>query len=89
MNIKKLMEEKAFRLKQIENLHSEIKGLEVAIRLMNGEDDTDVSQNNGSPKQRARNVKGTVLSIVTSSESAGVTVNELMNKAKTDGVALE
>ncbi|MGB9141248.1 MAG: hypothetical protein WCB71_03515, partial [Aestuariivirga sp.] len=31
----------------------------------------------------------TVLSIVTSSESAGVTVNELMNKAKTDGVALE
>ena len=88
MNIKKLLEEKASRLKQIENLQSEIKGLDVAIRVMSGENSNE-PQVVLEPKTRSKNVKDTVLSIVTHSESSGVTVNELMNKAQLNGIALE
>jgi hypothetical protein len=88
MNTKKLMEERDALKKQIENLQSELKGLERAIRVVSGSDDV-LSPISQVPRQRTKNVKSLVLTLVTQSGDNGITVAELMDKAEANQVALE
>jgi stalled ribosome rescue protein Dom34 len=88
MSTRKLMEERDALKKQIENLQSELKGLERAIRVVSGSDEAlaPISQ---IARTRTKNVKNTVLTLVSQSGNAGITVGELMDKAEASQVALE
>lgn len=88
MSTKKLMEERDALKKQIENLHSELKGLERAIRVVSGSDEV-LSPASQFTRTRTKNVKNMVLTLVSQSGNAGITVAELMDKAEASQVALE
>lgn len=88
MNVKRLTEERASLLKQIENLQSELKGLDRAIRLMSG--DSGGSEATGSVKgSRGKNVKETILTLVTAASPTGQSVSDLMDEARMKGIKLE
>ena len=88
MTIKRLAEERISLIKQIDNLQSELKGLDRAIRLVSGETDTTETALI-AVKPRARNVKETILTLVAAASPAGASVNDLMDEARMKGVALE
>jgi hypothetical protein len=88
MSTKKLNEERDALKKQIENLQNELKGLERAIRVVSGSDEA-LSPASQFTRTRTKNVKNTVLTLVSQSGNSGITVVELMDKAEASHVALE
>ena len=84
---KKLLEERGRLVKQIEALQSELRGLDRAISLCRAE---HAPATLAAPvRQRSRNVKETVLSIVTDSGTVGATVIEVLETAMARGAHLE
>lgn len=76
------------RLKaQIEALQNQLKGLEMAITAMNGDEKTQADTAVSRP--RAKNVKETVLTLVQNAGADGITVNGVLDAAKDSGVYLE
>jgi hypothetical protein len=85
--MKKLIEDRDRLAKQIETLTWELKGMDRAIAAMKGE--TPSPQEGGERKQRTRNVKETVLSLVQRAGQGGLNVNELLIAAQRENVHLE
>lgn len=85
--MKRLIAERDRIKVQIEALQNQLKGLDIAIGLMNG-DETSVSVASTS-RPRARNVKETVLTLVENAGEEGITVNGVLDAAKNNGTHLE
>jgi len=85
--MKKLIAERERLKAQIEALQNQLKGLDTAISLLNGDDKGETT--NAPPRARARNVKDIVLLIVQDAGSKGISVNDLLERAQKNGVHLE
>lgn len=77
----KLRAERARLLRQAEALQNELRGLDRAITLIEAE--------SGEPKARPRNVKDLVHRIVEDAGLIGMTVDEVLETAKNQGIHLE
>ena len=85
--MKKLLAERDRLKAQIEALTNELKGLDRAIAVMNGDDGKEATV--PAPRNRARNVKETVLTLVQKAGPTGINVNGVMDAAKEIGHHLE
>jgi hypothetical protein len=79
--LEKLRQERARLIRQAEALQNELRGLDRAIALIEAE--------SGEPKARPRNVKDVIDKIVEDAGLVGVTVDEVLNIAKSRGIHLE
>lgn len=86
--MEKLVEERVRLQKQIEALQNELKGLDRAISLLGGGDET-TGEGSARPRERGRNVKETVLTLVQQAGSKGVNVSEVLDNAQASGIRLE
>ncbi len=85
--MKRLIAERDRLKAHIEALQNQLKGLETAIAVMTGEDKAETTSSPVRP--RARNVKETVLLLVQNAGGSGISVNDLLEVAKSTGVHLE
>ena len=85
--MKRLIAERDRLRAQIEALQNQLKGLELAIGLMNGEEAAVATPT--AVRSRARNVKETVLTLVENAGEEGITVNGVLDAAKNNGIHLE
>lgn len=82
MMLDKLQQERARLHRQIEALQNEVRGLDRAIALCSTTDSKVV-------RERPKNVKGTVVSIVKDAGVIGMTVDEVVMAARQRGIHLE
>jgi hypothetical protein len=85
--MKKLIEDRDALVRQIEALQGELRGMNRAISVMNGE--AAAPQEGPERKPRTRNVKDTVISLVQKAGQAGLNVNELLVAAQQQNIHLE
>jgi hypothetical protein len=86
--MKRLVDERERLRLQIEALQNQLVGIERAITLMNGGvDPAQPSSSNG--RERARNVKDTVLGLLAEAGEAGLTVTKCVEMAQKRGSHLE
>lgn len=83
--MQKLQEERERLARQIEALQNELRGLDRAIALLRGETPADSK----SDKIRPRNVKDTVLGLISAAGSKGLTVNQVLEAAVAKNIHLE
>lgn len=81
--MQKLREERERLARQIEALQNELKGIDRAIAVLTGE----VIQTERSP--RTRNVKDTVIELIASAGTKGLTVNQVLAAARAKNIQLE
>ena len=85
--MKRLLGERERLRLQIEALQNQLLGIERAIALMDGSaGETGVSSNG---RERARNVKDTVLGLLAQAGEAGLTVTKCVEMAQKQGSHLE
>ena len=86
-NMKKLLAKQEQIKAEIAALHNQLKGLEMAMALLNDEDhkiETPVAT-----RPRSKNVKETVLTLVQNAGIDGINVNGVLDNAKDIGIHLD
>jgi hypothetical protein len=84
--MQKLKEERERLVRQIEALENELKGLDRAIALVSGNEQLPGER---TVRERARNVKDTVLGLLAEAGKKGLTVNEVLDAARARNISLE
>lgn len=82
VEMQKLRQERERLVRQIEALQNELKGLDRAIALLDGQDPSAIPT-------KARNVKDTVLGLIAAAGPKGLTVNQVLEDAKSKNVLLD
>jgi len=86
-NMKRLTAERERLKREIEALQNQLKGIEKAIALVSSEGTKEDER--ASPRQRGKNVKETVLSLVQNAGPNGINVNGVLDAARELGIHLE
>lgn len=71
------------RERELEGLRNKLKGIDASIAAMGGADILP------DPRRRRRNVKGTVMDLIVEAGRAGVTANEIVDRAAAAGRQLD
>lgn len=87
-NMQKLLEERQRLLTELEALKERIKGLDIAISILNGESAEDRTE---APRVRRRrgNQKGIVLDILRNAGSSGLGAQDVVDRGKDQGIDLD
>jgi hypothetical protein len=83
----KLLEERDRLLKQQEALQNQLIGINRAISLMGG--DGEIQPERPQARERVRNMKDTVLGLLSEAGESGLTVIQVLEKSLRHGVHLE
>lgn len=84
--MQKLREERDRLLREIEALRNQLIATERALAIVEG---TDFRQPETRPRERARNVKDTVLGVLAEAGERGLSVNQILDIARSRGVDLD
>jgi hypothetical protein len=85
--MKRLQDERERLVAQMEALRNQIVGIDRAIALLEG---TDYKmQEEARPRERARNVKDIVLGLLADAGATGLSVNQVLEKARAKGFELD
>lgn len=84
--MKRLLEERHRLLTQVEALRNQILGIDRAIAVLEG---TEYRAPEERQRERARNVKDTVIGLLASAGAGGLSVNQVLESAKAKGIELD
>jgi hypothetical protein len=84
--MKQLHEERERLLAQMEALRNQIVGIDRAIAVMEG---TEYKPPEGRQRERGHNVKDTVLGLISTAGTIGLSVNQVLDNAKITGIKLD
>jgi hypothetical protein len=84
--MKRLREERERLMAQMEALRNQVVGIDRAIAVLEG---TEYKAPEERQRDRARNVKDTVLGLLADAGDGGLSVNQVLERARTKGIELD
>ncbi len=84
--MQKLRDERDRLLREIEALKNQLIATERALSIIDG---TEYRPSEPQPRERARNVKDTVLGLLAQAGESGLSVNQVLEAARVKGIELD